>query len=133
MLLSEYRQIYKSLLERSIGMAKEPITVELDIDNTVHADERQTRHGVSHLKIEDKEIMDTVELAMPQLSDALLKDFILVNETSILIHNKKNALNVAGTIVRKGRNLVFRVITVMRKKDFKPYSDNYVITVGLSR
>jgi hypothetical protein len=106
---------------------KTDVEIIIDLRKTDHASERQSRHGSSNI-ISDDEIKQTVRKAQDKVIDALVFNTIDVGD-EVIITNKSTDLNCVCAILQKYPNssdpntgLQIRVITVMRKKDFK--SDN---------
>ncbi len=102
------------------------INVKIDVDKTFHAGERQFRHVNP---ISDKEIIDIVGLALPEIANELIFDEINMG-SYVLIKQLSTDINIVGAL-HAGYNdeIDFVVITVMRKKDFMPKSGTKVIEV----
>lgn len=107
----------EALSEAYLGKAVDNIRVVLALDKTKHAGERQSRHGGQDF-ISDEEIISTAKKGIPSLSQALLFDKIDVGDDVVI--QSKDGLNVVGNIQREGNDLKLVVITVMRKKNFRP-------------
>ena len=103
--------------ETSIGKAVDNIKVVIDIDKSVHAGDRQTRHGEDNT-ISDDDIGKTTKRALPAISKLLLFDKIDIGDDIVI--QTKAGLNIVGNIQQNGNELVLRVITVMKKQGFKP-------------
>ena len=116
----------KGLVENTIAKVSKDINVKIDIDKTIHAGERQYRHEEP---ISDKQIIDIVALALPDIANELIFDDIHMGEY-ILIKQFLTDINVVGAL-HPGNNdeIDFVVVTVMRKKDFMPKKGTHVIEV----
>ena len=112
----------QQLLEDKLGNirnAKVSIDIkDLDLHGTIHSKERQTRADNQGRDITVGEIVADLNKAIP----AIMNDYAngeLANNASFLIHNTKSNLNVIASIrMQKGKDFI-KVITVMRKADFK--------------
>lgn len=129
---------------KEIGYIKEPVEIRIEIEKSVHADDRQFRHGLSNNKISDDDIIETVELATEQLTIALMQDKFNINQDKddyptrgikkgepnrFIIHNKSSDLNLV-CILKPGENeFTLIVITVMVKDDFRVYPGQFKIEV----
>ena len=122
-----YFREFEYLYERSIGKVQEPITVKLDVNLTDHAEDRKVRHDDRVIK--DDDILATVAQAMPKISNALLKDYILVGGKSFIVKNRNNSLNLVCSVKRQGPELVLKVVTIMYKPNFIAKDDDFVITI----
>lgn len=120
-------KLVKLLSEMPMGMLKGKLNVVMRLDKTKHAGERQSRHGDGYV-IDDGHIRDTVDSVLPKIANALMFDKIDVGD-SVLIQNTMSDVNIVGKIESRGSMLEFAVITVMRKKGFKPKSGTYVIKI----
>ncbi|MBC8147538.1 MAG: hypothetical protein H8E98_06085 [Bacteroidetes bacterium] len=115
------------LLEKIIGQLIDKIDVILVIDKTKHAAERQSRHGKDDF-IEEQEIMSVANKSIEQVAKLLMFDKLDIGD-KIHIHDKKSNLNLIGLIQNNGQRLQIKIITVMRKRDFKS-SGTYTIEVN---
>lgn len=113
------------LVEDVIGQISNQIGIVTKVEKTVHAGERQYRHGKP---ITDAEIKKTVEIAMPKIVKALIFNRIDVGN-DVLIRNTRNDLNVVGHLAQDGNKLNFIAITVMRKQGFKAKHGTYTIAI----
>jgi len=107
----------QDILERTIANLEKNISVKiiLAVDQTIHGEEQRYRH--KDLIIGENEIVNTVSKALPKIGQ-LIVDGKIKTGTKIVIFNKTNKLNVVGNLDLKSD--VFRVITVMKKENFKP-------------
>lgn len=118
--------IRQELREATIGSFAEDITIVVDVSKTRHATERQSRHKEP---ITDEEIIATAEEATDQIITQLLHDKIDIDD-ELVIRDQTYDLNLVCALEPKGDD-VFKliVITVMRKKNFKPKSGSRVIDI----
>jgi len=114
------------LLEKIIGQLSDKIDVVVMIDKTQHAGNRQDRHE-DH--IEEPEIMTVANKSIEQVAKLLMFDRIDVGDY-IHIHDKRSDLNLVGLIQTNGNRLQIKVITVMRKKNFKAKENTYTVEVN---
>jgi hypothetical protein len=118
------------LQEKSIKDIRKEIVVDIDnleIATTTHGDERRFRDRFGK-KINEKEIIYDVEVAL----DSIINDFAngeLKNYSAILIKNNKTDLNVVGQLKMREGPDSFVVITVMRRKNFKPKAGTEVYEI----
>ena len=124
---AERMQQLAGLVERSIGKAADDIKVIIDIDKTVHAGDQQGRHGDSN-PITNDEIGVATKKAIPFLSRLLMFDKIGIGDDVVI--QTRDGLNVVGNIQQSGKELRLVVITVMKKKGFKPKPGTYHIKVS---
>jgi hypothetical protein len=128
---------------KNIGYVKEPVEIRVDIEKIPHVSDRQYRHGVED-QITDDDILDTVEMAIEEITIALMQDEfdIYQNEDDyptkgikagdpnrFIIKNKNNNLNLVCQLEPGDNEFTLTVITVMVKPDFKPYRGQYVVEV----
>jgi hypothetical protein len=129
---------------KEIGYLKEPVEIRIEIEKSPHADDRQFRHGLYNEKIDDDDIIETVQLAIEQLTIALMQDKFNIYQDEddyptrgikrgelnrFIIHNKSNDLNLV-CILKPGENeFTLIVITVMVKDDFRIYPGQFKIEV----
>lgn len=128
---------------QEIAYLKEPVEIRIDVEKVTHAGDRQWRHGLDE-KITDDDIIDTIELAIEDLTIALMQDkFNIYQEEDdyptkgvkagganrFVIKNKTNGLNVVCQLVPGDNEFRLTVITVMKKADFKVYPGQFVIEV----
>ena len=128
---------------QEIAYLKEPVEIRIDVEKVTHAGDRQFRHGLDD-KITNDDIVDTVELAIEELTIALMQDKfdIYQNEDDyptrgvkagepnrFVIKNKTNNLNLVCSLKPGDNEFTLTVITVMTKPDFRTYQGQYVIEV----
>lgn len=137
----------KSLFRKSqdVGFINPQIEIRIDIKKVSHADDRQIRHVGDGLRIDDSDIIETVELAIEELTLSLMQDRFNIKQdrdniptrgvragepNRFVIKNKSNDLNLVCQLEPDGYdNFILTVITVMTKSDFMPYRDQFVIEV----
>lgn len=130
---------------KTIGYVKEPVEIRIDIEKVFHAGERQYRHGA--LKddvISNDDIIETIELAIEDLTIALMQDKFDIYQKEddyptkgikagepnrFVIKNKTNDLNIVCELSPGENEFTLTVITVMKKPDFRTYHGQYVIEV----
>ena len=59
---------------KEIAYLKEPVEIRIDVEKVTHASDRQFRHGALENQITDNDIIDTIELAIEELTIALMQD-----------------------------------------------------------
>lgn len=114
------------VFERSLGRLKGEIKIEVDIESTKHSDERKFRHGE---EITDAEILLTSRKAVPKITKALIFDHIDISDELRVFDTATNLNVICKLEGEKLSALKLVVITVMRKKDFKPKSGTKTIEV----
>lgn len=87
---------------------------------SAHSIDRAEERSEDKLDIAKKEISDLIYKAKDQLESfaGKFRTFILKG---------KNDLNVVGALIRQGANYIFKIITVMWKKNFYPKPNDKVI------
>lgn len=118
------------ITSKKIKDIKSIIKIQLDgleLNLSKHGEERLYR--VEDDVIKEEEILTVVKKGLKKV----MNDFAngeIPNNAEILINDSSKDLNVVGRLtMRKGKD-EFNVITVMRKKDFKPKSNTYVYKVA---
>jgi hypothetical protein len=127
-----------------IGYVKQPVEIRIEIEKPTHASQRQWRHGVDS-KITDDDIVETVEMAIEELTIALMQDRLDIYQMEddyptkgvkagqanrFVIKNVQNGLNVVCALKPGNYEFTLTVITVMTKDDFKTYPGQFVLEVG---
>jgi hypothetical protein len=127
----------------SVGFVKQPVEIRIDIEKISHAGDRQWRHGVDE-KITNDDIIETIELAIEQITISLMRDEFDIFQTEddyptkgvkagepnrFVIKNKTNNLNVVCQLTPGDYEFTLTVITVMTKTDFRVYPGQFVIEV----
>lgn len=133
-----------------IGDIKQRVEIRIDVEAIGHALGRQWRHGVSsdsgklEAGITKDEILDTIELAVEQITIALMQDEFDIYQDEddyptrgikagepnrFIIKNKNTNLNIVCQLEAGDWEFTLTVITVMKKPDFKEYRGQFVVEV----
>jgi hypothetical protein len=117
-----------------IGYIKQPVEIRINIEKPPHAADQQWRHGLDD-KITDDEIIETVELAVEQITIDLMHDEFDVYTKSdelnrFVIRNTESNLNVVCVLEPGEWEFTLTVITVMKKDDFRTGPGQYVVEVN---
>lgn len=119
---------YSKIVETVISKYKENISFVVYIDKTRHADERQWRHGVSDY-ITDDDIINVVRKATSFISKQLVFDKLDIGD-EIVIYDRTNDLNIVCSLEASRDDIInIVIITVMKKRDFKPKSGTKKIII----
>ena len=119
----------KSLNEFRVGTVHKSITIDVDIEATRHALERQSRHGRLNL-IELDEVGYIVDKAIPELIKMLIRDEVDISKDRVILQDDYTETTVVGILEPKGREeFKFVVITLYRGKDFKTARGQRIIKV----
>lgn len=119
---------------KEVGFIEEPVKIRIDIKSVPHAGERQLRHGLDNI-IEDGDIIEAVELAIEELTIALMQNVFDIEDrrgqpNRFLIRNTDTDLNIV-CVLKPGENeFTLTVITIMIKPDYEPFNDQFVIEVS---
>ena len=116
------------LIEKKIDTIKnDKIVIDLkdiDLHGTIHSAERQTRKDNQGAEITETEIKRDILKAIPEIVNDFANGEIEKN-AEIRIYNKKTNLNIIIAIdMKKGKDFI-KVITVMRKSNFKEKPGTY--------
>ena len=116
-----------------IGYIKQPVEIRIEIEKHAHTMDRQWRHGLDE-KITDDEIIESVELAVEQITIDLMHDEFDVYDQKgelnrFIIRNIENNLNIVCVLEPGEWEFKLIVITVMKKPDFKTNPGQYVVEV----
>ena len=114
------------ITERNIGKLQKNIKIKVEIDSTVHSDERKSRHD--DITITDSDIMRTADKALPEITDQLLFDKMNIDD-AIHIKDSKTDLNLVAQLQGSGDKIKLVIITVMIKKNFVPKKGTKSITI----
>lgn len=123
-----HEEVSGVLKERGvIGNLYHDITIKVSVDLSRHADERRYRHGD---EITEEEIIATAEEAIDDITERLINDTMDVGD-EFVIRDKTYDLNLVGVLerTRDPSVLELTVITVMRKRNFRPKSGTKVIDI----
>lgn len=117
-----------------IGYIKQPVEIRIEIEKHAHTMDRQWRHGLDE-KITDDEIIESVELAVEQITIDLMHDeFDVYDEKGelnrFIIRNTENNLNIVCVLEPGEWEFKLIVITVMKKVGFKTNPGQYVVEVN---
>ena len=117
-----------------IGYIKQPVEIRIEIEKHAHTMDRQWRHGLDE-KITDDEIIESVELAVEQITIDLMHDEFDVYDQKgelnrFIIRNTENNLNIVCVLEPGEWEFKLIVITVMKKVDFKTNPGQYVVEVN---
>lgn len=139
------RRVQSMNKPKEIAYIKQPVEIRIDVEKIQHASDRQFRHMQSaDSKISNDDIVETIELAIEELTIALMQDKFNINQIEddyptkgvragqpnrFIIFNKTNNLNVVCQLEAGSDEFTLTVITVMIKEDFRPYRGQYVIKV----
>jgi len=94
---------------------------EIDVLLTTHAMDRSRERNGLPINIKREDIEELVRKS----ANILTKN--LQGAKTFVIHGLKSNLNIVGALVRKGKEWIFKVITVMLKSHFFPKAqDKYV-------
>jgi hypothetical protein len=100
-------------------LLKEDIAVAM----SAHALDRAIQRGQAPIQQVRKEIENLIQAAEPQLIE-------LSNKFKTFVLKGKNKLAVVGALIRKGKDYIFKVITLHKKDNFIPNNpDDKVISV----
>ena len=134
-------EFYKK--NQSLTYLKQPVEIRIDVEKVSHATDRQFRHGLSD-KISNDDIIETIELAIEQITIDLMQDNFDIYQDEdnypskgvkagepnrFIIKNKTNNLNVVCQLEPGDNEFTLTVITVMTKPDFKSYPGQYIVEV----
>jgi len=139
------RKAMSNRAPETLAYIKQKVEIRIDIEKVQHAKERQFRHvGTGNQQISNDDIVETVELAIEEITIALMQDQfdIYQNEDDyptkgvkagepnrFVIKNKTNDLNVVCQLESGDNEFTLTVITVMSNPDFRTYNGQYVVTV----
>ena len=117
-----------------IGYIKQPVEIRIEIEKHPHTMDRQWRHGLDE-KITDDEIIESVELAVEQITIDLMSDEFDVYDQKgelnrFIIRNTKNNLNIVCVLEPGEWEFKLIIITVMKKVDFKTNPGQYIVEVN---
>ena len=120
------------LNESRIGKISKTIKIDIRLEKTVHADERQSRHGTSIDKfISDDEIIETVRAGSERIIKDVLNDKISIGN-KFVVRDANTDLNIVCKLEqgKTSDELVVVIITVIRTGKFFNQADtNWVVMV----
>ena len=113
------------LNESRIGKISKTVKIDIRLEKTVHADERQSRHGTSVDKfISDDEIIETVRAGSERIIKDVLNDKISIGN-KFVVRDANTDLNIVCKLEqgKTSDELVVVIITVIRTGKFFNQSD----------
>jgi hypothetical protein len=126
------KSLKEFLNESRIGKISKTIKIDIRLEKTVHADERQSRHGTSVDKfISDDEIIETVRAGSERIIKDVLNDKISIGN-KFVVRDANTDLNIVCKLEqgKTSDELVVVIITVIRTGKFFNQSDtNWVVMV----
>ncbi|MFW6226405.1 MAG: hypothetical protein ACOC3V_05560 [bacterium] len=114
------------ILEKQIFHEILKLEIDFSISTTNHSEIRQGRHETF---VDDKEIIENIKAAFPKIMNQIIFDIADIGER-VLIKNRDTNLNIVGVPKSGGEIIVFKVITVMREKNFRNIKGTKTIRVG---
>jgi hypothetical protein len=118
------------ILENKIADLRDEIQIKIEVDTTVHAEERKFRHVESgEDPITNDDILLTTEKALDEICERQLKGFDKLGKKYWIYDKNNKDLNVVATLSRKDNDLILLVITIMREKEFRGSPDAFKINV----
>lgn len=126
------KSLKQFLNESRIGKISKTLKIDIRLEKTVHADERQSRHGTSADKfISDDEIIETVRAGSERIIKDVLNDKINIGN-KFVVRDANTDLNIVCKLEQGRTNdeLVVVIITVIRTGKFFNQADtNWVVMV----
>ena len=126
------KSLKEFLNESRIGKISKTIKIDIRLEKTVHADERQSRHGTSVDNfISDDEIIETVRAGSERIIKDVLNDKISIGN-KFVVRDANTDLNIVCKLEqgKTSDELVVVIITVIRTGKFFNQSDtNWVVMV----
>ena len=122
------KSLYESVLEKNMEFTKK-IELDFTINKTLHATERQSRHGVDKDNfISDDEILEEVKRASETIIEDILQNNIRLG-WRFIVRNPDTDLNVVCSLHKGDAKDHFRVdiITVMRSEEFRNQKNTWTI------
>lgn len=113
------------ILEEIIDDFVVDIPVEIKVDDSVHMRDRQWRHGEEGF-ITIKEIIKLVQTSSRKLIRQMVLDSINIGEYVLLTNG---GLNIVTNIKQSGNGVLIKIITIMRKDNFKPKPGTKIIRI----
>lgn len=118
--MSRLLSLEEFINESKIANVEEDLKIEIEIDTTVHAEERKFRHlDKGEDPISNNEIIETTKKGLDTICDRQVKGFDTIGKKYLIYDKNNNDLNVVAVLNRVKGNLVLLVITIMRKKEFE--------------
>lgn len=104
------------LTEEPIGNVSHKLNVRIIIDKSAHASQRQNRHEGKF--IDDQQIKAIAHRATKKFITYMIYDKIDI-EQEVHVKDSKSNINLIATMKHIDNQLIFRVITIMDKPNFK--------------
>lgn len=127
----------KRLTEKVIGKTKTNLKISFEIDLTRHGQERQTRKDNEGADIKEDEIVKLVNRLAKHIGIALVDDEVFINnrKSQLLLKDRREGiptenLNVVISVEGDFDDTTLKVVTVMRKKDFKQSMKSNIIQIN---
>lgn len=118
--------------ESRIGKISKTIKIDIRLEKTAHAGERQSRHGSTEDKfISDDEIIETVRAASERILKDILNDKIDIGQ-KFVVRDANTDLNIVCKLEQGGSRdeLVVVIVTVIKTHKFFNQADtNWVVMV----
>ncbi len=93
----------------------------VEVELTKHGDERSKERYGKPVDIDKKTIEDIARRSFSKVKDWLSKF------KTFVIYDVKSKINLVVSIYQKGKDFIYKIITVMKKPGFKPYpNDKYI-------
>ena len=110
------------------------LTINVKIDKTYHADERQSRHGTRMGEIiSDEDIVKDVKKASKDILKSIVNNEIDVygKKSRFIVRNKDTKLNIVCQAHKTDNPNIIEivVVTVIRVNKFWNTKDNYTIVI----
>lgn len=127
----------KRLTEKVIGKAKTNLKIAFEIELTKHGQERQTRRDNEGANITEDEIVKLINRLSKHIGIALVDDEVFINnrKSQLLLKDRREGiptenLNVVISVEGDFDDTTLKVVTVMRKKDFKQSMKSNIIQIN---
>ena len=126
------KSLIEYIEESRIGKISKTIKIDIRLEKTVHAGERQSRHGTTEDKfISDDEIIETVRAASERILKDILNDKIDIGQ-KFVVRDANTDLNIVCKLEQGGSRdeLVVVIVTVIKTHKFFNQADtNWVVMV----
>lgn len=127
------RSLHDYILHESrIGKISKTVKIDIRLEKTNHAVERQSRHGTSEDKfISDDELIETVRAGSERIITDILNDKIDIGD-KFVVRDANTDLNIVCKLMQGNtrEELVVVIVTVIRTGKFFNQADtNWVVMV----
>lgn len=126
------KSLIEYIEESRIGKISKTIKIDIRLEKTAHAGERQSRHGSTEDKfISDDEILETVRAASERILKDILNDKIDIGQ-KFVVRDANTDLNIVCKLEQGGSRdeLVVVIVTVIKTHKFFNQADtNWVVMV----